>query len=406
MSLQPGITIQHAREHSRDPGLVRSDVVGLVGLVPRAQWPQGCAPGDFVELRLSSWADLVDHPQRHRVDPVTARAVRSFFENGGVECHVYGVCVESEQDLLRQDPTSTPFDALLDHLCGEEDVALLAMPLLAYLPVRYDRGRPVVLAEPILRLFLEHCREVNNRFLLIDTPRDLHDLALEAWIDDLRDALGEGRGQQRLQGAAPSAATYGAVYYPWLHQGDTVFPPSGVVAGVYAQVEREHAPFGVRWPPANRELKGVTHPAVSLRWREVERLAERGVNPLLTQPGRGVVVWGARTLSRDPRWMHVNARRIMSFVAEQLRRDSEWIVFENHRPELYEIVQRRVRTRLDMLWEAGLLTGDPAGLQYLVRCDAELNPPQLVEPGQVNVQVTLRPISTTEHIVVDLRLGA
>src|SRR5690606_40584509 len=53
----------------------------------------------------------------------------------------------------------------------------------------------------------------------------------------------------------------------------------------------------------------------------------------------------SRTLSRDPRWMHINARRIVSFIAEQLRRDSEWIVFENQRPELYEIVQRRVRSR-------------------------------------------------------------
>lgn len=404
--MQPGITIQHAREHGRDPGLVRSDVLGLIGLVPRARWPEGAVPGDFVDLHLASWADYEEHPERDRLDPVTVRALRSFFENGGVECHVFGVCVASEQDLLREDPTSTPFDALLDHLRGEEDVALLAMPLLAYLPVRFGQGRAQVLAEPIYRLFLEHCREMNNRFLLLDTPRDLHDHALEAWLESFRESLGEGSGVQRLQGSAPSAATYGAVYYPWLHHGDTVFPPSGVVAGLYARVEREHAPFGIRWPPANRELHGVTHPAVSLRWREAERLAECGVNPLLSQPGRGVVVWGARTLSRDPRWMHVNARRIMSFVAEQLRRDSEWIVFENHRPELYEIVQRRVRSRLDALWEAGLLAGDSAGSQYLVRCDAELNPPQLVEPGQVNVQVTLRPISTTEHIVVDLRLGA
>lgn len=404
--MNPGITIQHAREPSRESALVRSDVVGFIGLVPRVRWPEGYALGDYVELFLRSASDLVEHAEAGRVDPVTLRAVRSFFENGGVECHVFGLCIDSEADLLRVDPNVGTFGVLLDRLRGEEDIALLAMPVLAWLPVHFEAGRPRVFADPVVHLLLEHCREMNNRFLLLDPPRDLHDHALEAWVHTLRDALGEGQGAGRFQADVPSAATYGALYYPWLHQGDELFPPSGVVAGVFAKVEQEHAPFGVRWPPANRELLGVTHPAVPLRWREADRLAECGINPLLTQPGRGVVIWGARTLSRDPRWMHINARRIVSFVAEQLRRDSEWIVFENQSPELYEIVQRRVRSRLDMLWEAGLLAGDPAGSQYLVRCDAELNPPQLDEPGQVNVQVTLRPIATTEHIVVDLRLGA
>jgi hypothetical protein len=131
-----------------------------------------------------------------------------------------------------------------------------------------------------------------------------------------------------------------------------------------------------------------------------------GINLLMTQPGRGVVVWGARTLSSDPRWLHINSRRIVSFIAEQLRRDSEWVVFENQRPELWSIITRMVTSRLDLLWTAGLLSGDRAGSDYAVKCDEELNPIQVRDAGQIHVQVVLRPISTAEHIVVELRLGA
>ena len=176
--------------------------------------------------------------------------------------------------------------------------------------------------------------------------------------------------------------------------------------GLFAKVELENAPFGVHWPPANRELQGVTHPAVPVQWRETEVFAQAHINPILSQPNRGIVVWGARTLSQDPRWVHINSRRIVSVIAEQLRRDAEWAVFEENSPNLWEAVARNARARLDALWSADLLTGGQRGTEYEVKCDGELNPPEIRDAGQVRVQVTLRPISTAEYIVIDLRLGA
>ena len=58
------------------------------------------------------------------------------------------------------------------------------------------------------------------------------------------------------------------------------------------------------------------------------------------------------------------------------------------------------------MWEGGLLAGDQAGSEYLVQCDEELNPPEVRDAGQVNVKVVVRPISTAEYIVVELRLSA
>lgn len=390
--MRPGILIQHAREQKGDTDLVRGDVTGFVGVIPKRRWPKGANVGDFVDQPLASYGELGHTEVAALVDPVTVSAVQQFFDNGGARCHVLGLCVESERDLVEVSAFDRTYRSLFDHLRGEEGIGLLAMPLLAYLPIVVSRDGVEVPVSEVIQLMMDHCREIGNRFFVIDPPQDLHDAALMQWVAELRTRLGE-------------SASYGAIYYPWLMNGDESTPPSGAVCGLYARVEIEHQPFGMKWPPANQLLRGVTHPAVEIRWREADRFMDAHINPILTQPSRGVVVWGARTLSRDPRWTHINSRRIASVVAEQLRRDSEWVVFETQRPELWEIVARTVRTRLDQMWSTGLLTGESAGSEYDVACDAELNPPEVRDAGQVNVRVVIRPISTTEFIVVELRLG-
>ena len=391
--MRPGITIAHSREVSREGELVRSDVVGFIGLVPKQRWWPNARPGDFAEFPLTSYSELSSNKLKGVFDPVTRRAIKAFFTNGGRKCHLFGLCVESSQDLLVHDPFESLFDSLIDRLRANEDISLIAMPALAYLPVEFDRrGRATVLCQPVIEMLLDHCREMNNRFLILDAPRDLHDDPLRRWVKQLREKKSE-------------SAAFGAVYYPWLMNGDETMPPSGSVAGVFARVENDHAPMGVRWPPANETIEGVTHPSVELRWRESGVFADAGINPILVQPTRGVVIWGARTMSTDSRWMHINSRRIVSFISEQIRRDSEWVVFEHQRPELWKTVERMVSHRLDMMWTAGLLTGDNAGEEYLVRCDDETNPPEVRDAGQINVKVFLRPINTAEYIVVELRLG-
>ena len=134
----------------------------------------------------------------------------------------------------------------------------------------------------------------------------------------------------------------------------------------------------------------------------VDTLVQGHLNPIVGMPGRGVVVWGARTLSHDPRYRFVNTRRVVSAVLEQLRRDSEWAVFEDHRPGLWEVLSRNVRARLEEWWAAGVITGSG----FRVQCDAENNPPEARAAGEVHVRVELQPVSTTEQIVIDLQLRA
>ena len=114
---------------------------------------------------------------------------------------------------------------------------------------------------------------------------------------------------------------------------------------------------------------------------------------------------GARTLSSDPIFKQVNSRRIMNLVLEQVRRDTEWAIFETHNPHLWAVLKRDIDERLEEFWAAGLLTRSSDGKRFEVKCDLTNNPPELRDAGQVNIEIRLQPVGTTEQILVDLSIG-
>ncbi len=391
--MRPGITVQHQTLPQRLVGLVRSDIAGLVGFVTAERWPDGASAGDFVELPLQRAVDFWDHPQRYLFSPSSSRAVGAFFENGGQQLHLFGVCVDSLADLTVEATLEGVLSSLMQRLRVEEDVALLLFPDAASMRCDVDRlGKVSFRGEVLWQTMLQHCAEMGNRFLLLDSPRGLHGEHLAQLVESVRERC-------------PKTCSFGALYYPWLRKGDQLYPPSGAIAGVYARSEREHGPFGVAWPPANQVIKGASNLEVRLDWQESGDLADRNVNPLVIQPARGVVVWGARTLTNDPNFVHINSRRVVSMVAEQLRRDNEWAVFEQNDHKVWTVLERNARIRLEEFWRAGLITSEAPKGDFLVRCNRETNPRVEREAGKLNVHVRLRPIGMTEHVTIDLRLG-
>lgn len=391
--MRPGLVVQHARLPDRSSELVRCDIAGIIGFIERVRWPEGATEGDFIEIVLRREVDLWNHPDRALFDPAARRAVKDFFRNGGDTAHLFGVCLESLDDLKLPSGELGVLGPLLQRLRTEDDIALLLVPAAATMGCEMSRdGELRADAEVLYDELLAHCREMNNRFLIMDAPRGLHAELLERWVARFRQRYPENR-------------SYGAVYYPWLMERDELFPPSGAVAGLFARIDIEHRPFGVKWPPANQPLKGVTHPEVELSWQEAGGLSEKAINPIVVQPGRGVIVFGARTLSTDPNYVYVNSRRVTNMILEQLRRDTEWAVFETNNPHLWDVLERDVMFRLGEFYSSGCLEGRKAAQSYLVRCDAEVNPVELRDMGQVNVHVAMRPVGTAEQIVVDLRIG-
>ncbi len=59
-----------------------------------------------------------------------------------------------------------------------------------------------------------------------------------------------------------------------------------------------------------------------------EVLNPRGVNTIRQFAGRGIRVWGARTLSSDTEWKYVNVRRLFIYLERSIEQGLQWVAFE------------------------------------------------------------------------------
>jgi uncharacterized protein len=144
---------------------------------------------------------------------------------------------------------------------------------------------------------------------------------------------------------------------------------------------------------------GANGLAFQITQAEQGGLNKVGINCIRAFPGRGIRVWGARTLSSDPEWRYINVRRLVNFISESIMEGTQWAVFEPNDQRLW--MQLRISTSnfLTRVWRDGALFGASPDQAFYVKCDAETNPPDMVEAGQVTTEVGIAPVKPAEFIV-------
>ena len=80
-----------------------------------------------------------------------------------------------------------------------------------------------------------------------------------------------------------------------------------------------------------------------------------------------------------------------------------WAAFEPNVPALWARIERELTTYITELWRAGGLQGSSASEAFFVRCDAELNPPESRELGNVVTEIGLAAVAPAEFIVVSVQ---
>jgi hypothetical protein len=191
-----------------------------------------------------------------------------------------------------------------------------------------------------------------------------------------------------------------ALYHPWLSPSAGRFvPPCGAVAGIVARSDRQ---MGVQKPPANEPVMGVVDIEDAVDAARQGPLNQAGVNCIRAFPGRGIVVWGARTVSLDSAWMYLNVRRVVLTVGRWAALALQQVVFEPSAPATWARVTRLFQGYLGSLYRQGALVGATTADAFSVRCDASTNPPMVGEPGQLIVEITLNPGLPNEVVLVRL----
>jgi phage tail sheath protein FI len=231
---------------------------------------------------------------------------------------------------------------------------------------------------------ITQCERMRYRFAIIDSP----DETTAPVVNSL------------LKHRNNYDTSFGGYYTPWvqIESGDQVLslPPSGYIAGIYARTDNER---GVWKAPANEVVRNVIGLDSYITTGEQDILNPQGVNCIRRFEGRGIRVWGARTLSSDPEFRYVNVRRFLIFMEASIDRGTQWVVFEPNSPETWSRVTNSVKSFLNTQWRAGALLGRKPEDAYYVRCDETTMSVDDIQNGRLICNIGVAIVRPAEFVI-------
>jgi phage tail sheath protein FI len=391
--LTPGVYVEEVSMGTRPIAPVGTSTAALVGVGP----DPNAHPNE--PFACNSWSQfLKEFAPAGSAGTHLARAVFGFFMNGGARCYVVNV---GQNNPIGGDARTRTGLWALDAI---DEVAIVAAP--GYTDaVSYDA-------------LLTHCERLADRVAILDAPLEVDnvDLLKQVATAGPPPAGDEGEGKKPARGAGAgrgirprnSDGGYGAFYFPWIVGRDPMngaalerMPPSGHMAGIYARTD---ATRGVHKAPANEVVRGAVGLTYRVTRAEQGELNSAGVNCIRFFPDAGIRVWGARTVAEEAsEWRYVNVRRLFNMVEESIARGTRWTVFEPNDFTLWQSVTRDVTAFLTLLWRDGALLGATPAEAFFVKCDAETNPPEVIDAGRLVIEIGIAPVKPAEFIV--FRIG-
>lgn len=268
-----------------------------------------------------------------------------------------------------------------------DEVTMIAVPDLMS---AYQRGALDLDAVQAVQVaMISHCEQMGDRMAILDPPPGLGPQQVKEWRMD----------------KAGYDSKYAALYYPWFTVVDPLtgknvpVPPSGHMAGIWARNDDSR---GVHKAPANEVVRGALGLATQLTKNEHDLLNPIGVNCIRSFPGRGIRVWGARTLSSEAEWRYLNVRRLFNYLEESILAGTQWVVFEPNDDALWARIRRTISAFLINEWRKGALFGLTPDEAFYVKCDRETNPAEGIDAGQVVCEVGVAPVKPAEFVIFRL----
>ena len=204
----------------------------------------------------------------------------------------------------------------------------------------------------------------------------------------------------------PADSKYAAFYYPWvrvtnpLTGASLLVPPGGHITGIYARSDTNR---GVHKDPANEVIRGIDELQLRTNNQQQAILNPKGVNVLRFFKGSGNLVWGGRTISKDPDWKYVNVWRLFIFVETSIERGTQWVVFEPNDEPLWAQIRLNAGAFMQNLFRQGAFQGQSPKDAYFVKCDKETTTQDDINRGVVNVLVGFAPLKPAEFVVISIQ---
>ncbi len=280
--------------------------------------------------------------------------------------------------ILREDDQDPPLNEPLGRgrglaaLNDVDEVAILLAP---------DEVRSGL--ENVTTQVINQCERLKDRFAVVSTP------------------IGQSEATNVEK---PKDTLYGAFYYPWIEVFDPLnnkpqlVPPGGHMAGIFARTDIER---GVHKAPANAVVRGARNLEFNVTKAMQGILNPQGINCIrdFRSDGRGIRLWGARTMSSNAEWKYVNVRRLFIFIEESIEEGTQWVVFEpNHEPT-WAKVSRSITNFLVTIWKNGALEGVTQDEAFFVRCDRTTMTQDDIDNGRLICYIGVAPVRPAEFVI-------
>jgi phage tail sheath protein FI len=297
-------------------------------------------------------------------------AVQGFFLNGGVRCYISRVTASSRSL------------SLVDYLgSADSKTGLAGFETIDDISIIYAPNAQSV--KGLTDAIIEHCEKQKNRFAIIDSLK----------------------GQTPNNITKPRSTSYAAIYYPWINIIDKVnasirlIPPGGHIAGIYARNDIER---GVHKAPANQLVQGVVSLERTITRSEQDYLYSQNVNCIRYFPGKGHLVWGARTLSSAPDEIYINVSRLLIYLKESIHRSTKWVNFEPNNEKTWAKVKMSITEFLTRNWRNGALMGTKPEEAFFVKCDRTTMTQNDIDNNRLIISIGVAIVKPAEFYIFNI----
>lgn len=245
-------------------------------------------------------------------------------------------------------------------------------------------------------------------FVVGDTPARLVPSSIQTWAKNLNTAASNG------EVGLVSADSNVGLYYPWglgtNNDGSEIFvPPSTVALRTIAYSDQVSYPW---YAPAGFQRGIVTNASsvgyltgegeyrsVVLNQGQRDVLQSNKINPIAFIPGRGLVLYGQKTLDPvDSAQDRINVARLVNYLRYNLDNLVKPFLFEQN-----DSVTRDAARLTVVRFLVGLV-GLRALEDFAVQCDETNNTPERRDRSELWIDIVIKPIKAVEFIYIPLRL--
>jgi hypothetical protein len=198
------------------------------------------------------------------------------------------------------------------------------------------------------------------------------------------------------------STSYATLDGNWKNQYDVYndvyryLPCNGDTAGLYARTDNERDAW---WAAAglNRgHMKNVINLAWNPRLAERDILYKNGINPIVSFPGEGPVLWGNKTLQAKPSaFDRMNVRRLFIVLEKAIAKAAQYMLFEFNdvftRAQFRNMVEPYLR---DVQGRRGIY-------DFLVVCDETNNTPEVIDRNEFKGDIYIKPARVAEFITLN-----